>query len=71
MNTEKKANKFLIAGGFIFIIAAVVFVLGAWGVASAQPTAKEVGVSDYELMNSLHLPGKQKDMKIWQLGGMT
>ena len=47
MNTEKKANKFLIAGGFIFIIAAVVFVLGAWGVASAQPTAKEVGVSDY------------------------
>lgn len=47
MNTEKKANKFLIAGGFIFIIAAVVFVLGAWGVASAQPAAKEVGVSDY------------------------
>lgn len=47
MNTEKKANKFLIAGGFIFIIAAVVFVLGAWGVASAQPTVEEAGVSDY------------------------
>ena len=45
MDTEKKANKFLIAGGSIFIALAVV--LGAWGIASAQPTAKEVGVSDY------------------------
>ena len=47
MNTEKKANKFVIAGGFIFIAAAVVFVLGAWGVASAQPTVEEAGVSNY------------------------
>ena len=45
MDTEKKANKFLIAGGFIFIVIAVV--LSAWGVASAQPTVEETGVSDY------------------------
>ena len=45
MNTEKKANKFLIAGGSIFIAIAVV--LGVWGVASAQPAVKEAGVSDY------------------------
>ena len=45
MNTEKKANKFLIAGGSIFVAIAVV--LGVWGVASAQPAVKEAGVSDY------------------------
>lgn len=45
MDTEKKANKFLIVGGSIFIAIAVV--LGVWGVASAQPTVKEAGVSDY------------------------
>lgn len=47
MNTEKKANKFLIAGGSIFIAAVVAFALGAWGVASAQPAVKDAGVSDY------------------------
>lgn len=45
MDTEKKANKFLIVGGSIFIAIAVV--LGVWGVASAQPTVEEAGVSDY------------------------
>lgn len=45
MNTEKKANKFLIAGGSIFVAIAVV--LGVWGIASAQPAVKEAGVSDY------------------------
>ena len=45
MDTEKKANKFLIAGGSIFIALAIV--LGAWGIASAQPTVEEAGVSDY------------------------
>lgn len=47
MNTEKKANKFLIAGGSIFIAAVVAFVLGAWGIASAQPAVKDAVVSDY------------------------
>lgn len=45
MNTEKKANKFLMLGGAILIAAATI--LGVWGVASAQPVVEETKIGDY------------------------
>lgn len=45
MNTEKKANKFLMLGGAVLIAAATI--LGVWGVASAQPVVEETEIGDY------------------------
>lgn len=45
MNTEKKANKFLMLGGAVLVAAATI--LGVWGVASAQPVVEETKIGDY------------------------
>lgn len=45
MNTEKKANKFLMLGGAVLIAAATI--LGVWGVASAQPVVEGTEIGDY------------------------
>ena len=45
MNTEKKANKFLMLGGAVLVAAATI--LGVWGVASAQPVVEETEIGDY------------------------